>query len=371
MNPLQILSSSLVQQYSAPVLVMNTQSIMHNMRAFNWAMPAVEINYAVKCNPHKNVLQTIHDNGGSFDVASIAEVEMLTEIEGVDFSRVLYSNPVRPIRYITRAAELGVRWFVVDSIHEADKVHNNCPDAQLYIRLIVPNEDSQFPLTGKFGVDLDDAKKIVDHCAANNISLRGVSFHVGSQCCNVNNWKVGIDTSEILFDYMKSKGLNPDFLDLGGGYPVFHNVPVPFIGEIGIVISHAIRRFGDNIRVVAEPGRFMVSDAGHMLCQVVSRNIRNGVEWIYLDVGVFHGLIEMTVDGFDYSFVTADNQPERNVAIAGSSCDSLDIVKRSAPMPVVQDGQFIVVKNAGAYTTTYGTYFNGFPPPSVLFVSDK
>lgn len=369
MTPNQILNSQFVDNYQQPLLIMSTDPVLKQINSFKRVMPNIQINYAVKCNPQHEVLQLLHDNGCSFDVASIAEVEMLTKINGIDFSKVLYSNPVRPVRYIQRAAQLGIRWFVVDSINEVDKVVNNCPDPQLYIRIIVPNKDSQFPLTGKFGVDLDGAKQIVDYCVEHNINLRGISFHVGSQCSNADNWVAGINISRVVFDYMISKGLSPDFIDIGGGYPVQHTTKVATIDHIGSAINRALSQF-ENVKVVAEPGRYVVSQSGHILCQVVSTNIRNGVKWVYLDCGVFHGLIEMTVDGFDYNFETIDNVPGQLVAIAGASCDSLDIVKKSAVMPDVQDGQFVIVKNAGAYTTTYGTSFNGFPPP-ITIVVDK
>lgn len=367
MTPNQILNSKFVDLYQQPILIMSTEPVLKQINNFKQAMPNVQINYAVKCNPQHKVLQVLSDNDCSFDVASIAEVEMLAKIKGIDFSRVLYSNPVRPIRYIKRAAQLGIKWFVVDSINEVNKVVANCSDAQLYIRIIVPNKDSQFPLTGKFGVNLDDAKLIIDYCAEHNISLRGVSFHVGSQCSNVDNWVAGINICRVVFDYMISKGLSPDFIDLGGGYPIEHSTKVTSIDEIGCAINEALKQF-ENVKVVAEPGRYIVSEAGHILCQVVSTNIRNGIKWVYLDVGVFHGLVEMSVDGFDYKFETLDNKQGYCVAIAGASCDSLDIVKKSAYMPDVQDGQHVVVVNAGAYTTTYGTKFNGFPAPITIVV---
>jgi ornithine decarboxylase len=117
--------------------------------------------------------------------------------------------------------------------------------------------------------------------------------------------------------------------------------------------------------VIAEPGRYLVSDAGYFICRVVGTAMRNGQRWMYWDAGVFGGVIE-TTEGLRYNLYTdRDGEP---VAwnVAGPTCDSVDVVMRDELLPSdLQENDFIFIKNAGAYTTAYASTFNGFPLPEV------
>lgn len=378
MEARDLLNSQYSATYTGPVLVYDTKQLKRNVAEFKQALPMVEINYAVKANPAPEVLRTLMDAGTSFEVASLNEVEALerTDMQRLDgklfdFGRVLYSNPVRPEYYVQQALDKGVKWFVVDNEQEVAKVLRHSRTANFYIRLVVSNHQSHFPLTGKFGVDLHRAKKLVNYCKAYKAKLRGVTFHVGSQCNNINNWVDGIGTATDLFAYMRQVGYNPDFLDLGGGYPVVYDHSVPSIREISEVLTPELEKL-NGFRIVAEPGRFLSANAGHMLCQVISTNVRDGLKWVYLDTGVFHGMTEaaQSPDVFKYNYVTEHDPNDTEVcAIAGPTCDSLDIVTKVQPLPKkLREGDFVVIENAGVYTTSYGTDFNGFPAPKTVVV---
>jgi hypothetical protein len=195
--------------------------------------------------------------------------------------------------------------------------------------------------------------------------LAGVTFHVGSQCLNPDNWRVGMERARKVFAGMRTAGLRPRLLNLGGGYPVRHVKPMPSIETIAEVINRELRHFGPEIQVIAEPGRFLVSDAGYFICRVVGTATRNDQHWMYWDAGVFGGVIE-TTEGLRYNIYTdRDGEP---VAwnVAGPTCDSVDVVMRDELLPGdLQEGDFIFIKNAGAYTTAYASNFNGFPLPDV------
>jgi ornithine decarboxylase len=380
MEAKDLLNSQYSATYTGPVLVYDTKQLKRNVAEFKQALPMVEINYAVKANPNHEVLRTLMDEGASFEVASLNEVFALEKVDWqrqgqtqqfFDFNRVLYSNPVRPEHYVQRALDKGVKWFVVDNEQEIAKVLRHTKNANFYIRLVVSNHKSHFPLTGKFGVDLHRAKKLVNYCKAYGANLRGVTFHVGSQCTNIDNWIDGIGTATDLFAYMKQVGFRPDFLDLGGGYPIVYDHSVPSIREIGEVLAPELEKL-KHFRIVAEPGRYLSANAGHMLCQVISTNVRDGLKWVYLDAGVFHGMTEaaQAPDTFKYNYITEHDSSDTEIcAIAGPTCDSLDIVTKVQPLPKgLRDGDFVVIENAGVYTTSYGTDFNGFPAPKMVVV---
>lgn len=381
MRPQDLLSSSYLDGYDRPLLIVDENTIKANVIAFNAAMPEIDINYAVKANPDVNVIRTLMKSGTSFEVASLAEIRILEEAdyenqrEGLipfDFNRVLYSNPVRPEEYVIGALKAGVNWFVVDNIAEIEKVERNDRTANFYIRIIVSNENSTFPLTGKFGVTFDEAEVLIRYCAERKLNLKGVTFHVGSQCPNINNWVNGIKDAKKVFALMKHYGITPSFLDLGGGYPIQHCDPIPTIEEIGIKINEEIADLQD-FRIVAEPGRYMIATAGHMISRVISINSRSGKRWVYLNAGVFHGMIEPSIDDFKINYSTIHGSDEMvECAIAGPTCDSLDIVTKTQLLPKsLSVGDFLIQHNVGCYTTAYGTDFNGFPCPKMIFVKSR
>ncbi len=278
---------------------------------------------------------------------------------------VFYSNPVKSRDSIAYAAAKGVEWFVIDSLDELRRVHSVKSDAKLYLRVATPNIGSDWPLSGKFGAGAADTREIVAAAAKLGADLAGVTFHVGSQCRNPENWRVGIEKARAVFDAMTKVGLKPRLLDIGGGFPVRHVKPIPSIEVIGEVVDEALKAFPQEVKVIAEPGRYLVSDAGYFVCRVLGTAVRAGKRWLHLDAGLFGGIIE-TTEGLKYRIRTDRSGPDITWNVAGPTCDSVDVVLRDEPLPSdLQEGDFFYLRNAGAYTTAYASEFNGFPLPQV------
>jgi ornithine decarboxylase len=350
------------QGYSRPFLLVDTAIVRNKVRRFKAAMPRVHPHYAVKANPDARVLKTLIEEGAGFEIASIAELDLLLGL-GVPAAEVYYSNPMKSRAYIEYAAAKGVEWFVVDSVEELRKIHSIKPDAKLYVRIEAPNVGSDWPLSGKFGMKAQEVDGIVAEAAALKADLAGVTFHVGSQCRNPENWRVGIQSAKRVFKKMRLAGLNPRLLNIGGGYPVRHVKPIPSIEKIAEVVNHALRDVPQSVRVMAEPGRYFVSDAGYFVCRVVGTATRSGKRWMYWDAGVFGGVIE-TTEGLRYDVQTDRSGKLVPWNIAGPTCDSVDVCMRDELYPEdMQEGDFIYIANAGAYTTAYASNFNGFPLP--------
>jgi len=136
-------------------------------------------------------------------------------------------------------------------------------------------------------------------------------------------------------------------------------------GVLGAVVNEALRAFPDDVQVIAEPGRYLVSDAGYFVCRVLGTAMRAGKRWMHWDAGLFGGVIE-TTEGLKYKIRTDRSGPDIAWNVAGPTCDSVDVVMRDEPLPSdLQEGDFIYIRNAGAYTTAYASGFNGFPLPEV------
>jgi ornithine decarboxylase len=353
--------------YQKPFLLIDSSIVREKARRFAAAMPRVRPHYAVKANPDPRVLQALIEEGAGFEIASIAELDLLLAL-GVPAAEVFYSNPLKSRDYIAYAAAKGVEWFVIDSADELRKVHAIKPDARLYLRIDTPNIGSDWPLGGKFGAHTAETRELIALAARCKADLAGVAFHVGSQCRNPENWRVGIEKARQVFDLMQKAGLNPRLLNIGGGFPVRHVKPIPSIEVIGEVVNRALEAFPAHVKVIAEPGRYMVSDAGYFVCRVIGTATRGGKRWMHLDAGLFGGIIE-TTEGLKYKIRTDRSGPDIPWNVAGPTCDSIDVVMRDELLPSdVEEGDFVYLKNAGAYTTAYASNFNGFPLPEVRVI---
>src|SRR5574341_1099722 len=205
------------ERYDRPFLLVDPQIVRTKARRFKAALPRVQPHYAVKANPHPAVLQTLIDEGVGFEIASVAELDLLLSL-GVPAEEIYYSNPVKSRAYVEYAAAKGVRWFVLDSVEELRKIVSIEPDACLYLRIDAPNAGSDWPLSGKFGAQPKEADEIIALAAELKANLAGVSFHVGSQCRNAENWRVGIENAKRALRKMRLKGLRPRLLNIGGGF---------------------------------------------------------------------------------------------------------------------------------------------------------
>jgi ornithine decarboxylase len=279
------------QKYTRPFLILDTAIVRAKARRFRAALPRVRPHYAVKANPDRRVLKVLAQEGCGFEIASTNELDLLVSL-GVNPAEVFFSNPVKSRESIAYAAAKGVEWFVIDSMEELRRVFEVKPNAKQYLRIATPNIGSDWPLSGKFGAGAADAREIIAAAAKLGADLAGITFHVGSQCRNPENWRVALEKARAFFDLMIKAGLKPRLLNIGGGYPVRHVRPIPSIEVIGNVVNEGLKAFPDDVQVIAEPGRYLVSDAGTFVCRVLGTANRAGKRWMHWDAGLFGGVIE-------------------------------------------------------------------------------
>ena len=134
------------------------------------------------------------------------------------------------------------------------------------------------------------------------------------------------------------------------------------------MVNATIADLDESIMVMAEPGRYLVSDSAYFVCRVIGTTRRGDQRWVYLDTGMFGGLLEST-QGLHYPLESDRGGRLVPWHIAGPTCDSVDVLLQDHLLPDdLQDDDFIYIRNAGAYTTAYASEFNGFPLPDVRLV---
>ncbi|MBW6401197.1 type III PLP-dependent enzyme [Roseomonas sp. HJA6] len=356
---------------ATPCLVVDVDRVEENYRRLTTALPLARVYYAVKANPAAPILERLTGLGSSFDAASWEEVQACLAV-GARPEAISYGNTIKKASAIKAAYEAGVTMFAFDSEPELLKIAKNAPGARVYCRILVENKGAEWPLSRKFGCELDMARDLMVQAKELGLDPYGISFHVGSQQTSTGAYEGAIARVAMLFTDLKEAGVKLRMVNLGGGYPVRYRQEVPGIDDFGMAIMGAMtRHFGNDLpEMLIEPGRFMVGDAGVVSAEVVlvSRKGKDDpVRWVYLDIGRFGGLAETEGEAIKYAFQTPhDGMADGPVTIAGPTCDSTDTLyeKSNYRLPLALEcGDRVELLSTGAYVTSYASQnFNGFRP---------
>lgn len=358
------------ERIETPFLLIDKDKVREKASLIGRHIKKSRVFYAVKANPDIEILRYLNKLNMNFEIASEGELEILSSI-GVKPSRIISSNPVKSLKFLRIAASYGVHSVSFDSAEEVDKLAEFIPHCNVYVRLSVPNEGSEWPLSKKFGVELDEAAHLLSYARNKGLNPVGVTFHVGSQCTNIYNWNIALDKAKTLWDLAKKKGIRLKLLNIGGGYPIRYTKNVIGIEAIEKNVNSLIfERFPRDIEVHIEPGRAVVGDAGIFVTTVIGKAKRDDEDWVYLDVGVFNGLME-SVGGIKYSYIVESHKqtrPRKQWTVAGPSCDSFDVIDKNVTLPEPQVGSLMLILSSGAYTVSYASEFNGFSIPRTILI---
>ncbi|XDA97126.1 type III PLP-dependent enzyme [Sulfitobacter sp. LCG007] len=360
--------------FDRPTLVISRARVARQYDALSEGLGRARIHYAVKANPAPEIVRMLVLKGSGFDCASRQEIELCLS-QGADAAHLSFGNTIKKAADIAFAYSVGVTLFAADSEAELEKIAAHAPGARVYIRLIVENSLAEWPLSRKFGCAPSKLPALLDLARDLGLVAWGLSFHVGSQTREASYWEPVLDQIAPLWHEARAAGHDLQLLNIGGGFPAFYGqtvqAPTAYAAK---VVELVTARFGDVPELMAEPGRGMVAEAGHIVAEVllVSKKSDDDLHrWVYLDIGRFSGLAETEGEAIRYQFVTAHDGGETGPCVlAGPSCDSADILyeKRPVNLPLaLSDGDRIVIRNCGAYTSSYSSVgFNGFPPLDVV-----
>lgn len=363
-------------RFDRPTLVIDTEAVARQYAALAQGLGKARIHYAVKANPAAEILQTLVALGSNFDAASRPEIEMCLNA-GADASRVSFGNTVKRPSDIAWAHEIGITHFAADSEEELYKLAQHAPGAEVYIRLIVGSLHADWPLSRKFGCAFDKTPTLFRLAIELGLKPVGLSFHVGSQTRRAEMWSETLDQVAGVWHALKDEGFELSLLNIGGGFPAFYGQELDAPQNYASDVMRQIHdKFGDIPSIMAEPGRGLVAEAGAIAAEVLLVSRKSDSElhrWVYLDIGKFSGLAETMDEAIRYQFITdRDHEPTGACILAGPSCDSADVLYEKQPVQLplgLQSGDRIVIRNCGAYTSTYSSVgFNGFPPLDVIAI---
>jgi ornithine decarboxylase len=369
---------SIARRHGTPVVVIDHDIIRRNYAAFRKHLPKVQVYYAVKANPAPEIVSTLYRAGGSFDVASLPEfmlvyenIKRLGARERQDFiwDKIVYANPIKP-KETLQALDKYKPLVTYDNRAELAKIRRFAPHAGLALRLRVPNTGSMVELSSKFGCDPGEAVDLIEEAFDAGLTVEAVSFHVGSQCTNFENFVQALNMSAAVMREAASRGREIKILDIGGGFPVPYDRHVKPLSALARKINAEIGRlFPSDIQILAEPGRFLVATAATVVARVIGKAVRDGKTRYYIDDSVYHTFSGIIFDHCQYHLKAFKKGPAEICSVFGQTCDGLDTISHSEELPELEIEDLVYSENIGAYSNASATWFNGFPPAKVVHVN--
>jgi len=366
----------LVEQYGTPLFILDHDKIRENYRTFKKHLPRVQCYYAVKANSTQQIVETLFKEGSSFDVASYNEyMQVYQYIKHFDtkekkhfvWDKIIFSNTIKDRTTLQKIKQYKPL-VTYDNVAELKKLKDYCDTAGLVVRLKVPDTGSQVEMSSKFGAELADAEKLIQQAFDMGLKVEGISFHVGSQCTNFDNYTSALAFTSEIFHNARKKGFNLNLVDIGGGFPVPYDPQVPEFKQLAALLNSEFKRlFPDDIEILAEPGRFIVATAAVLISEIIGKARRDGKIFYHINDGVYHTFSGVVYDHWIPNF-TAFKEGEKEIcAVVGPTCDSFDKITLSAELPGnLEVGDFLYTENIGAYSTASSTKFNGFDGAKII-----
>jgi ornithine decarboxylase len=377
---------------STAFYIINLGEIIRQYKLWTELFPCIDPRYAIKCNPNNVICQLLNILGVGFDVASKNEINLVKDFVN-DIDKVIYANPYKECSSIQYARSIDVDWSVFDSEDELLKIKIYHPKCKLLIRLKVDDSNSLCKLSKKFGVEEHEVKDLLHLAKSMNLNVVGVCFHVGSGCLDATQYYKALEFSRKVFDMAKDIGFIFNLIDIGGGFPGFHDEDsINLIKNISVELNNGLKdlfsdyyieNFDENLNekhnlphlsIISEPGRFFVQSSHTLLINVIGKKIRNknGKKTICYSMndGIYGSFNCIYFDHQKPQILPYNERDgERYESIVfGPTCDSMDTVSEGIELPELAIGEWCFIPNFGAYTVAAASDFNGFSKLKAFYI---
>ena len=359
-----------------PVYCIRKKSILSASKFFQKSFPG-KILYAVKTNPHPEVIKTLLKSGiNQFDVASVEEIKAVRKFD--QLSKCSFMHTIKSREDISEAYfKYGVKTFALDTKDELIKIiesTSNAKDLELFVRVAVSNEHAEIDLSKKFGAINSEAAGLLRLLKQHSKKI-GLSFHVGSQCMHPISYSKGI--SEIANIIKKTK-IVPDYLNIGGGFPTIYPDLIPPSLES---YFDEIKKGLENLKIeklpeiICEPGRALVAESGSTIVRV---NLRKKQK-LYINDGTYGTLFDAGTPNIVFPSKMIKDNSNKIISkkltafdFYGPTCDSMDYMKGPFLLPNnIKENDYIELGQLGSYGLTFRTQFNGFYSDKIYEVEDN
>lgn len=369
---------------ATPFLMMDCCTITEQVRRWKRYLPEVALHFAVKANNDPLVIRLLADLGCSFDTASAFEMKLVATL-GVPPDRMVLSHPAKDIPTLTALPRFKPWAVVADKEKEIERlrmagVPRSDYSPVLLVRLRTASQNIQANLSEKFGCRPERAVDVLRYARSAGFQNLGLSFHVGTQCYDATNYRRAIEPSRAVAEQSARAGLPIEWIDIGGGFCDARtaNERGTSLDDLFAGVAESVGSLKGEYRLLGEPGRYLVADAGTIVVQVLSEYVSDQTHRrIGIDEHVYGGLSGQWHDGriFDFHPLRLnEGEPLSTIrtpcTIFGATCDSIDRIQGRRGEPLLPNnldiGDYLLVPCAGAYSTSAGSNFNGMEPAAVV-----
>ena len=359
-----------------PVYCIRKNSILSASKFFQKKFPG-KILFAVKTNPHPEVIKTLIKSGiNQFDVASIEEIKAVRKFS--DTAKCSYMHTVKSRESISEAYfKYGIKTFALDTKEEFIKIiesTGNAKDLELFVRVSVSNEHAEIDLSKKFGALNSEAAGLL-RLAKQHSNKIGLSFHVGSQCMHPISYTKGITE---IGNIIKKTKIIPNYINVGGGFPTIYPDLIPqsldsYFNEIKKGLENL--KIDNQTEIICEPGRALVAESGSTIVRV---NLRKKQK-LYINDGTYGTLFDAGTPNIVFPSKMIKDSSNKIISkkltafdFYGPTCDSMDYMKGPFLLPNnIKENDYIELGQLGSYGLTFRTQFNGFYSDEIYEVEDN
>lgn len=429
-SAVQVIENAVQNGAEDAFYVVDLQDVKNKYTDWIEALPRVEPFFAVKCNDDDRIVSLLAELGAGFDCASKGEIAAV-QAHGVPSDKIIYANPYKQPSHLQYAAETGVDMLTFDSLDELIKISQLHPTAQLLLRIQVDDSHSVCKMGAKFGAHMHDVPALLQSAVDLGVTLRGVSYHVGSGCYSDDSFVEAAIAARTVFDLAHSYGIEFDILDIGGGFSSSGSGSgtANNSGDDQVTFESTAAKlrpvldscFPDDgrLRIMAEPGRYFVRSSHSLAVNIIGRKMESAPSssslasplasdasevfdedaqrnvHYYVNDGIYGSFNCLMYDHAEVhpkvlssptttaaSTLNSNNSNISNSSpsassnnkmlassLWGHSCDGLDCIMQEVNLPLLEPGQWLLFEDMGAYTVSAASTFNGFPVPKKLYIS--
>jgi diaminopimelate decarboxylase len=380
----------LAKKYGTPLYVYSAGQIVDRYRLFSEAFAHRDhlICYSVKANSNLSILKLLADMGSGFDIVSGGELERILEVNKRAARRVVFSGVGKTAPEIDLALAAGILIFNAESESEvallAERARKRKVRARVALRVNpdVFAETHPYISTGlrehKFGIDIKLARSVYQLAKRSRfLDPVGISVHIGSQIQTAEPFGAALEAVVNLIRELETDGIRIKFVDAGGGLGIDYLPgssafdPVAAMGKYAAALERSLGEL--DVRLLLEPGRFLVAQAGALLARVLNVK-RNGAKTFVITDAGMNDLIRPALYQAYHEIVPVIRDPGSKPAIVdivGPVCETGDFFARDRSLPEVKEGDLVAILDAGAYGMSLSSNYNTRPRPAEVLVEGK
>jgi len=373
----------IARQFGTPCYIYSYSRIVQNYHVFDDAFSSVPhlIAYAVKANSNGAILRTLAREGSGADVVSGGELARALAA-GIPPKRVVFAGVGKRQEELARAVESGILLVNIESLEELESIHVIASERKTRVRISIRvNPDVELKThpyisTGrsedKFGLPVPQALTAYRRAKAfPELALVGIHMHIGSQITQLSPYQKALETLLSLVEVLAEEGIYPKFLDIGGGLGIsYAEQPVPSPADLAAVVLPMIRDYGGTLLI--EPGRAILGDAGLLITEVLYRKPGLTQPFLIVDAGM-NDLIRPCLYGAQHRVVPVVDPggKKATVAVVGPVCESADVLTHECSLPQLKPGEYLAIKDVGAYGFSMASRYNSRPCPAEVMVKGE